>query len=94
MTLYKYYAVIEREKNDGTGSYIVSFPDLENVFTDADTLTDAVNNAHDVLGDMLSEMETDGDKIPTASKPEAIQLPEGASLVLIEVDTDSFSEAV
>ena len=92
MTLYKYYAVIEREKNDGTGSYIVSFPDLENVFTDAETLSGAVNNAHDVLGDMLAEMEQDGDKIPTSSKPEDIQLPEGASLVLIEVDTETDSK--
>lgn len=94
MTVYKYYAVIEREKLDQTGAFIVSFPDLENVFTDADTLTGAVSNSHDVLRTMLREMEQDGDKIPTASKPDAIQLPEGASLVLIEVDTDTFSEAV
>jgi len=94
MTVYKYYAVIEREKIDQTGCYIVSFPDLENVFTDAETLTGAVEYSHQVLRTMLAEMEQDGDDIPNASKPEDIQLPEGASLVLIEVDTDSFSEAV
>ncbi len=35
MAMYKYYAVIEKEKVDGSGCYIVSFPDVENFFTDA-----------------------------------------------------------
>lgn len=51
MAMYKYYAVIEKEE----GCYIVSFPDLENVFTDdADTLPEAVEQAEDVLSLMLT----------------------------------------
>ena len=93
MTVYKYYAVIEREKVDQTGAYIVSYPDLENVFTDAETLIDAISNAHDVLETMLAEMEQDGDNVPTPSKAEdvKVRLPEGASLIYIEVDTESDS---
>jgi len=91
MTMYRYYAVIEREKMDATGAFIVSFPDLDNVFTDADTLTGAVQNAEDVLFTMLEEMENDGDIMPAPSKADVLKskLPEGASLIYIEVDTES-----
>ena len=91
--MYKYYAVIEREKIDETGCYIVSFPDLDNVYTDAETLVGAVQNAEDVLATMLEEMEHDGDTIPAPSKAEDLKLPVNASLVLIEVNTD-LDEAV
>lgn len=94
MTKYKYYSIIEREKDDGSDAYIVSFPDLENVFTDAETLNDAVINAQDVLRTMLREMEKDGEDIPTPSKADGIPLPDEASLVLIEVDTGNYREAI
>jgi antitoxin HicB len=90
MAVYKYYALIEKEKLDQTGCYIVSFPDIENCFTDAETLPDAVAMAEDALGALLSVMEEDGDEIPAPSKAEDIKIPEGASLVLITVDTDKF----
>jgi antitoxin HicB len=35
-----------------------------------------------------------GEPIPAVSKAEDIELPDGASLVLIQVDTDNFREAV
>lgn len=91
--MYKYYAVIEKEKLDQTGCFIVSFPDIENCFTDAETLVDAVQNAHDVLGLMMTDYEDEGN-VPPASKPEDIKLPTGSSLVLIEIDTDEYREAV
>lgn len=87
MTVYKYYALIEKEKLDQSGDFIVDFPDLENVFTDSDSLLGAVQNAHDVLVGMLRVMEEDGDVIPPASPVNKIKVPEGASLVLVEVDT-------
>ena len=86
------YKVIE--KVEAEGIYSVSFPDLENCFTDGETLPEAVEMAEDALGALLSVMEDDGDHIPAPSKAEDIKLPEGASLVLITVDTDEFREAV
>ncbi|WP_318243477.1 type II toxin-antitoxin system HicB family antitoxin [Fictibacillus norfolkensis] len=71
---------------------MVSFPDIDNCFTDADTLTGAVEYAQDVLGLMLSEMEKDGEVIPVPSKSDTIKVPEGASLVMIQIDTDNFRE--
>jgi antitoxin HicB len=90
MAVYKFYAMIEKED----GVFVVSFPDLENCFTDGETLAEAVEMAEDALGSLLSVMEDDGDHIPAPSKAEDIELPDGASLVLITVDTDDYREPV
>lgn len=86
MAVYKFYAVFEKVDE----AVIVTFPDLENVYTDGETLIDAMSNAYDVLETMLVEMEQDGEVIPPASKTEDLKgkLPEGASLIYIEVDTE------
>lgn len=89
MAVHKYYAVIHQEED----AFIINFPDLENVFTDGETLADAVEMAEDCLGMMLIDYEDDGNVIPP-SPAKAIEVPEGASLVLIQVDTDNFREAV
>ena len=98
MTMYKYYAVIEKMKEEGNKvySYIVDFPDLENVFTDGETLQDAIVQAEDVLALMLTVFEDNGDVIPAPSSVEQLKgkVPEGASLVLIEVDTDEYRKEV
>ncbi|WP_407708550.1 type II toxin-antitoxin system HicB family antitoxin [Bacillus altitudinis] len=95
MAMYRYYALIEKEKLDNTGCYIISFPDLENVFSDAETMQDAVQNAHDVLGSMLSVMEEDGDEIPQPSPADKLkeQVKEGGSLILVEVETEHYTQA-
>lgn len=94
MTMYKYYAVIEKIKEEGDKdySYIVDFPDFENIFTDGETLQDAVVQAEDVLALMLSYMEDKQNTIPDPSSVEQLKdkVPQGASLVLIEVDTDEY----
>jgi antitoxin HicB len=92
MSMYKYYCIIEKVEDEGI--YSVSFPDIENCFTDGRTLPEAVEMAEDVLGTMLSYHEEKGDVIPAPSKAEDIELPDGASLVLITVNTDNFREAV
>lgn len=98
MTMYKYYAVIEKMKEEGDKdySYIVDFPDLENVFTDGETLQDAIVQAEDVLALMLTVFEDNGHVITAPSSLEQLKdkVPQGASLVLIEVDTDEYRKAV
>jgi len=86
MAVYKYYAVIFKEE----GNYIVEFPDLENVFTEAKTLPQAVQYAEEVLGLMLKSNEADGTPFNPPSPADKIQLPAEASLVLIKVDTVTF----
>ena len=86
LAVYKYYAIIFKED----GNYIVEFPDLENVFTYAETLPQAVQYAEEVLGLMLTSNEADGIPFNPPSPADKIRLPGEASLVLIEVDTDTF----
>lgn len=90
MTIHRYYALIEPTEEE---NYLVTFPDLENVFTDGETLPHAIEMAEDCLGLMLTDYEDEGNVIPP-SPAKTIEVPEGASLVLIEVDTDNFREAV
>ncbi|MCM2588140.1 type II toxin-antitoxin system HicB family antitoxin [Rossellomorea marisflavi] len=88
--IYKYYAVIEEEREeDGSSAFIVSFPDLDNVFTDGETLEEAIKHAGEVLVSMLWICEEDGTPFSPPSPVSILKdrLKEGDSLVLIEVDT-------
>lgn len=63
-----YPAKFEEEKE--VGGYVVSFRDLPNVFTDGETLEEAMYNARDVLNLLLSEMVADKQKIAEPSDPQ------------------------
>ena len=52
---YSYPCIITFDKNDGI--YYVNFPDLEDCFTDGETLEEALYNAKDVLGLVLYTKE-------------------------------------
>ena len=89
--IYKYYALIEEEKEeDGSCGFIVTFPDLSNVFTEGDTLEEAVKHAWEVLVSMLWVFEEKGISFSPPSPVSILKdrLKEGESLVLIEADTD------
>lgn len=90
MPVYKYYGVFEKDV-DGVS---VSFPDLQGCLTCGDDMQEALVMAEDALGGYLLVSEEDNDTIPAPSKPEVIELPEGASLILVEVNTDNLREAV
>ncbi|MGG4390470.1 type II toxin-antitoxin system HicB family antitoxin [Priestia megaterium] len=92
MPVYKYYGLFEPEN----GCFNVSFPDLAGCLTFGSTLSEAIEMAKDVLGGYLLVSEEDNDDIPAPSPVKTIQadMPEGASLILIEVNTDDFREAV
>jgi hypothetical protein len=51
-------------------SIIVTFPDLEDTFTDGATMQEAFENAEDVLNLMLWNREEEKDDIPMPSSPE------------------------
>lgn len=52
---YSYPCIITFDKTDGI--YYVDFPDLEDCFTDGETLEEALYNAKDVLGLVLYTKE-------------------------------------
>lgn len=92
MPMFKYYALVTPDLEGNC--FLVSFPDLENVFSDSETLSGAVENAHYVLKDMLELMLEDGDEFNALSPASAITVPEGASLIAVEVTVNVKGEAV
>lgn len=85
MPMYKYYGLFEKD-SDGIS---VSFPDLAGCLTCGDTMQEALEMAEDALGGYLLVSELEKDVIPPASPAKAIDVPEGASLILVEVNTDN-----
>ena len=65
---------------------IVTFPDLDDTFTDGATMQEAFENAEDVLNLMLWNREEEK-KNPLPSPLEQITVPQGATLAMIKADT-------
>lgn len=66
---------------------IVTFPDLDDTFTDGATMQEAFENAEDVLNLMLWNREEEKEVIPPPSSPEQVSVPQGATLAMIKADT-------
>lgn len=81
------YPAIFSSDNEG---YYVEFPDIENCFTDGNTLEEAMENAKDVLELMLYEMETQNIEPPTATKMSDIKCTDGSFATLVLADTMSY----
>lgn len=64
------YPAIFYKENDG--KYTVVFPDLDNLATGGDNLTDAVSMAVDCLASHLYSEKKDGHCWPAASSPEQL----------------------
>ncbi len=79
---YSYPCVITLDKEDGI--YYVNFPDLEDCFTDGDTLEEALYNAQDVLGLVLYSKEENGMEI-NPPKNDFIATNENQALSYISV---------
>lgn len=60
-----YYAKIEKQE-DG---YIVTFRDFDNIFTEGDSLEEAISNAQEALDGVLLEMVKQDDEITLPSVP-------------------------
>lgn len=79
---YSYPCIITLDKEDGI--YYVNFPDLEDCFTDGDTLEEALYNAQDVLGLVLYSKEENGIEI-SPPKNDFIATKENQALSYISV---------
>ena len=80
---YVYPALFTTEDD----SIIVTFPDLDDTFTDGATMQEAFENAEDVLNLMLWNREEEKEEIPPPSLLEQITVPQGATLAMIKADT-------
>ncbi len=86
MAKYIYPAIFTPESD---GGYSVRFPDVQNCFTGAETLTGAMEMANDVLCLMLYELEQSNSEIPKVSPINQIQeqAEPGEFATLISCDT-------
>ena len=77
-----FYAYPALFSTDGDG-WEVSFPDVENCFTAADTLEEAIIEARYVLEDIMYYREIQKDEIPSPTPLKTIVVPEGQMVQLI-----------
>ena len=85
MAKYVFPAIFTPEES----GYTILFPDVKNCFTEGDNLTEALENANDVLCMMLYDLERYGKEIPVASSVASIQvnISSGEFVSLISCDT-------
>ncbi|MDR3318216.1 MAG: type II toxin-antitoxin system HicB family antitoxin [Clostridiales bacterium] len=80
---YVYPAIFTREDN----VIYVNFPDIENCFTDGHDLSQALENAQDVLSLTLCGIEDDGIAIPQPTAIESIVVNDNQFVNFIQADT-------
>ena len=79
------FPVIFRPEQEG--GYAVFFPDIEEAFTEGETIAECIEMAEDVLCLMLYERELHGQPVPAATDiHDVIQMPEDI-VTLIKCDT-------
>lgn len=79
---YTFPCIIKFDQEDKI--YYVSFPDIEEAFTDGDSLKEAIYNAQEVLGLVIYEREKMGREIPNATES-MIKTGDNESLSYISV---------
>lgn len=76
------YVTVFNYAEDGIS---ISFPDLPGCLSCADTTSDAIKNAEEVLGLVLYDMEKENVKIPEPTPLEKVKCAENERAVLISV---------
>lgn len=80
---YVYPAIFTQTEN----VFLVKFPDLENCYTDGESIKEAFVNAEDVLSLVLWDMEEAKKNIPAPTSPKAIACDENSFISLVSADT-------
>jgi len=81
---YTYPAIFEKDED---GGYSIYFPDIEGCYTQAEDITDGIENAGDALCLMLYELEKQGKSIPKPSNIKDFEVSEDDIVTLIACDT-------
>lgn len=74
------------------GGYSVLFPDIGGG-TQGETLSEALDMAEDLVKCVIEDALEEGEEIPTQTPPEKVEVPAGAFMTLIRVDTDAYKNA-
>ena len=86
------YPAIFKPFSDGSGGFVVEFPDLPGCVTGGDTLEEAIEMGIDAAsGWILGEME-EGNRIPEASSYNTIHVEKGSMVNLLLLDMDAYAE--
>jgi predicted RNase H-like HicB family nuclease len=86
MAKYAYPAIFEKED----GGYSIYFPDIEGCYTQAEDLTDGIENAGDALCLMLYELEKEKKDIPKATNIKDVEANSDDIITLIACDTQFY----
>lgn len=86
------YPAVFKPFSDGSGGYVVEFPDLPGCVTGGDNLEEAIEMGIDAAsGWILGELE-DGRKVPEATPYERVSTEDGDMVNMILLDMDSYAE--
>ena len=78
--------------SDGSGGYVVEFPDLPGCVTEGKNLEDAFENATDAAsGWVLDELE-EGNTVPKSSDYDSVERREGGQVSMVLLDMDAYAE--
>lgn len=78
--------------SDGSGGYVVEFPDLPGCVTEGKNLEEAFENGQDAAsGWVLDELE-EGNVVPKASNYDSVEKREGGQVNMILLDMDAYAE--
>lgn len=92
MSKYIFPAIFQWNEKDKV--YFVNFPDVDGCFTDGATLTEAMENASDVLNLMLWGMEQQKQAISAPTPQDDVKVPENGFVRLVVADTDAYQEVI
>lgn len=86
------YPAVFRPFSDGSGGFVVEFPDLPGCVTEGKDLEEAIEMAIDAAsGWILGELE-DGEPIPSASEYHNVNIEENEMLNFILLDLNAYAE--
>ncbi len=86
------YPAVFKPFSDGSGGFVVEFPDLPGCVTEGKDLEEAIEMGIDAAsGWVLGELE-DGEKIPEASDYKEITVSENQMVNMLLLDLDAYAE--
>lgn len=86
------YPAVFKPFSDGSGGFVVEFPDLPGCVTEGKNLEDAIEMGIDAAsGWVLGELE-DGEQIPAASDYREISVDDNQMVNMLLLDLDSYAE--
>lgn len=85
------YPAVFTPYEDGTGGYVVEFPDLPGCVTGGDDMAEALFMAVDAAsGWVLGELE-DGKRAPEATELKKVKTEDGQFVSLVALDMDAYA---